>query len=260
MAAGSEIEAVTEKPWYELYFGEDYLDFHRDDITEEMTRKQVEGIVSLLHLEPGARILDLACGHGRHSIPLAKLGYDVTGYDLSDVFLDRAKADAAKEKADVRWIHGDIRELPFEGEFDAVINMFTAFGYFADADDDLKTLERIRRALAPGGRFLLETIHRDGLAGRFKNRDWDKTAGGSLVLRERRLDLATEVMHEGVLVIRADGSRTEHRITLRMRSLSSYLALLSEAGLEPEAWYGGMDGKPLDMSSWRLVLISRKQT
>lgn len=251
---------MDEKPWYELYFGEDYLDIHRNDITEETTRKQVEGIVSLLRLEPGARILDLACGHGRHSIPLAKLGYEVTGYDLSEVFLERAKADAAEEKADVRWIRGDIRELQFEAEFDAVINMFTAFGYFEDADDDLKTLARVRRALVPGGRFLLETIHRDGLAARFRNREWDKTAAGSLVLRDRRLDLATDVMHEDVLVIRADGSRTEHRMTMRMRTLPGYLSLLRRADLEPEVWYGGMDGKPLDMSSWRLVLVSRRET
>jgi len=120
---------MNEKPWYELYFGEDYLDIHKADLPDELTQAQVAGIVSLLDLKPGARILDLACGHGRHSIPLAKLGFDVTGYDLSEVFLDRARADASRQDASVRWIRGDMRELPFEAEFDAVINIFTAMHY-----------------------------------------------------------------------------------------------------------------------------------
>ena len=250
---------MNEKAWYESYFGEDYLDIHRDDLNHELAQAQVEGIASLLELKPGARILDLACGHGRHSIPLAKLGFDVTGYDLSEIFLDRARADAEKQQASVRWIRGDMRELPFEDAFDAVINMFTAFGYFENPEDDLRTLQGVRRALTPGGRLLLETVHRDALPARFQNRTWDRTSAGTLVLRERRLDLATEVMHEDVLLIRPDGSRTEYRMAMRMRSLHGYLALLREAGLEPEAWYGDLDGSRLELSSWRLVLVSRRQ-
>lgn len=260
MTAGPPEQATNEKPWYEQYFGDDYFDIHKDDLTRELTHAEVAGIACLLQLKPGARILDLACGHGRHAIQLAKLGFQVTGYDLSEVFLDEAKADASRQDATVRWIRGDMRQLPFEAEFDAVINMFTAFGYFDDARDDVKTLEGVRRALLPGGRFLLQTIHRDALFARFKNREWHKTSRGSHVLRERRFDLATDVMHEELLLIRADGSRTQYRMRLRMRSLHNYLALLKEAALEPEAWYGGIDGVPLEMDSWRLVLVSRKET
>lgn len=249
---------MSTRPWFELYFTEDYLDIHRRDIPPELTQAQVLGIVSLLKLEPGARILDLACGHGRHSIPLAKMGYRVTGYDLSEVFLARARAAAAAENAGVTWMRGDMRELPFEKEFDAVINMFTAFGYFEDPADDLRTLEGVRKALVPGGRFLLETVHRDGLLTRFRERDWDRTLEGSFVLRERRLDLATDVMHENARVIRRDGSEVEHRMMMRIRSVHGYLDLMNEAGLEPEVWYGGIDGSPLELNSWRMVMISRR--
>ena len=249
---------MTETAWYESYFGDDYFDIHRDDLTDELTQPQVNGIVSLLGLEPGARILDLACGHGRHSIPLAKLGFDVTGFDLSQKFLDRARADAVSRGASVRLIRGDMRELPFADEFDAVINIFTAFGYFDDPEDDLRAVEGVRRALKPGGKFLLETVHRDALAARFRTRNWDMTSAGSYVLRGRHLDLATDVIHENVVVIRADGSRTEHQLSMRMRSLSGYLTLLRNAGLKPEAWYGGLDGQPLEVSSWRMVVVSGK--
>jgi SAM-dependent methyltransferase len=241
-----------------LYFEEDYLEIHDKDIPDDLTQAQVKGIVSLLGLQPGARILDLACGHGRHSIPLAKLGFDVTGYDLSEVFLERARADAATQDANVRWIRGDMRELAFENEFDAVINMFTAFGYFEDPVDDFRTLEGVRRALVPGGQFLLETVHRDGLVSRFRKRDWSRTDKGSFVLRERDLDLPTDVIHEEARVIRADGSQKVYRMTMRVRSFHAYLELMKDAGLSPVNWYGGMDGAPLDLTSWRLVLISRK--
>src|SRR5688572_12183895 len=105
---------MEKKPWYKSFFGDDYLEIYDASLMGQGTQAQVEGIVSLLQLQPGARILDLACGHGRHSILLSKLGFDVTGYDLSPVFLNRAMADAEQQGAHVRWIEGDMREVPFE--------------------------------------------------------------------------------------------------------------------------------------------------
>ncbi len=133
---------MNDHAWFKSFFGEDYFEIYRDAFPAEHTAAQVDGIVSLLGLDAGARVLDLACGHGRHAIPLAKRGFDVTGYDLSEVFLERARAGA---------------------EAEGVTNIFTAFGYFEDPEDDVKTLRAIWKALRPGGRFLLETLHRDGL-------------------------------------------------------------------------------------------------
>lgn len=247
---------MSKKAWFESFFGEDYFEIYRDSFPPERTAAQVDGIVSLLDLDAGARVLDLACGHGRHSIPLSKRGFDVTGYDLSEVFLERARADAEAQGATVRWIQGDMRRLPFEGEFDAVINVFTAFGYFEDPEDDIETLRGIRSALRPGGRFLLETMHRDGLTARFQPQSVEKTSNGTIVLHERVWDLARDVINETVRVIRPDGTRTEYTTAVRLRSLDEFLALLQNSGLEPEAWYG-LDGSTLNLSSHRLVLVSR---
>ena len=85
---------MSETAWFESFFGEDYLEIYRDVFPAERTAAEVDGVVSLLGLGAGARVLDLACGHGRHAISLAKRGFDVTGYDLSEVFLERARADA----------------------------------------------------------------------------------------------------------------------------------------------------------------------
>jgi len=118
---------MSDHAWFKSFFGEDYFEIYRDAFPAEHTAAQVDGIVSLLGLDTGARVLDLACGHGRHAILLAKRGFDVTGYDLSEVFLARARADAEAEGVTARWVRGDMRELPFDGEFHAVINIFTAF-------------------------------------------------------------------------------------------------------------------------------------
>lgn len=246
------------KAWYEAFFGQDYFEIYGAVLTPERAAAHVDGIVSLLDLKAGARVLDLACGHGRHSILLAKRGVDVTGYDLSEVFLERARTDAKAEGVKVRWMQGDMRELSFNSEFDAVINVFTAFGYFEDPQDDGTTLRGVRNALRPGGHFLLEILHRDALPARFQPQGFDRTPNGSIVLHERRWDLARDVIDEDVTLIRPDGSRTRYRTSLRLRSLDEYLALVQEAGLEPERWYGGLDGSSLELSSHRLVLVSRR--
>ena len=243
-------------PWFESFFGADYFEIYRDVFPPEATEAEVEGIVSRLSLASGARVLDLACGHGRHAIPLAERGLAVTGYDLSEVCLARARASAAARGVAVRWTRGDMRALPFDAEFEAVINIFTAFGYFEDPEDDVETLRRVRRALVPGGRFLLETLHRDALLARFHPHLEYTTSTGAQVARDYVWDLARGVIDDRVTLVRPDGTRAEYATSLRLRSLHELLALVREAGLEPVAWYGGLDGSTLQLDSRRLVLIS----
>src|SRR5262245_33944262 len=170
--------------------------------------------------------------------------------------LARARAEAGERSVAVRWVRGDMRALAFEREFDAVINVFTAFGYFADEADDLETLRRIQRALVPGGRFLLETLHRDGLVARFRPQLEYTTSAGAHVRRNYGWDLARDVIEDRVELTRPDGSQTEYASALRVRSLRGWLELVRRAGLEPVAWYGGLDGSPLELASRRLVLVA----
>jgi SAM-dependent methyltransferase len=250
---------MRDPAWFESFFGEDYFEIYRDVFTPEATAREVDGIERLLGLARGARILDLACGHGRHAIPLAERGFAVTGYDLSETFLARARADAAARGVALRWLRGDMRELAFDAEFDAVINVFTAFGYFADPADDLATLRRVRRSLVPGGRFLLETLHRDALAARFQPHVEYTTSNGAHVRRDYLWDLARDVIDDRLSLTRADGTRASYRSSLRVRSLHTWLALLGDADLVPSAWHGGLDGRALELSSRRLVLIAARR-
>ena len=101
----------TVTPWYVIYFDEQYFDIYGQMLSEDRTTRELDGIEKLLALPPGSRILDLACGHGRHAIPLAQRGYQVTGQDLSEAFLERARAEAQARGVMVRWVHRDMREI-----------------------------------------------------------------------------------------------------------------------------------------------------
>lgn len=244
--------------WFEDCFGEDYFTIYEGAFPDEVTNRQVDGIIELLELEPGAHILDLASGHGRHSLELARRGYQVTGYDLSKTFLDRAAQAAKEEDLDISFIQGDMRELSSEERFDAVINIFTAFGYFADERDDLEVVRRICGALKPGGRFLIETLFRDGLPARFSPSNVTRTSDGKLLLHERTWNLDTDLMDDDVTIIYPDGSRKSYVTQVRMRTLKQFIELFREGGLEPESWYGGLHGAPLTLQSYRLVIVSRR--
>jgi SAM-dependent methyltransferase len=244
--------------WYETFFGDDYFEIYRDVFTPEATAAEVDDIVALLGLAPGARVLDLACGHGRHAIPLAERGFRVTGYDLSAAMLARGREDASARGAPVRFVQGDMRALAFAAEFDAVLNVFTAFGYFPHEADDVAVLRRVREALVPGGRLLVETLHRDALLARFQPRIEYTTSSGARVTRDYVWDLARDVIEDRVRLVRPDGTRAEYASALRMRSLHGWLGLLGAAGLEPIAWHGGLDARPLALDSRRLVVISAR--
>ena len=144
---------------FEGVFDEDYLYFYEEMLTPERTAAEVEQVAELL----GSRehVLDCPCGHGRIANALAERGYRVTGLDASELFLDRARADADARGVDVEYVHGDMRKLPWRETFDGLVNWFTSFGYFDDATNR-EMLVGFCDALRPGGRLVLETQNPDG--------------------------------------------------------------------------------------------------
>ena len=140
---------------FEGVFDEDYLYFY-ETFLDERTPEEVERIVELFELEPGADILDCPCGHGRIANRLAERGYRVTGLDSTELFLEQAREDASARGVEVEYVHGDMRGLPWSDRFDGVLNWFTSFGYFSD-EENKAVLREFQDALKPGGRLVLET-------------------------------------------------------------------------------------------------------
>jgi SAM-dependent methyltransferase len=249
---------MSDTPWYKAFFGEDYLRIYAPVLPAERTEREVNGIVDLLALPQGSSILDLCCGHGRHAIPLAQHAYQVTGQDLSEVFLREAEAEANARGVQVRWVHSDMRHIPFENEFDAAINIFTAFGYLEDQGEDQKVLQQVSKALKPGGLFLLETIHREGLMRHYLPEGISHYPEGLIVLEERRFDLLTSRNNVQVTMLYPDGQRKEYSHSLRVYTLTELAQMLEAAGLQVKAYFSAWDGSALTIDSFRLILLSQR--
>lgn len=249
---------MNQQPWYVEYFGEDYLRMHAPVLSPERSEQETSLILERLALPAGSRILDLCCGHGRHSVRLASLGYEVTGLDLSEVLLAAAQAEAEKAGVTVRWVHSDMREIPFEAEFDAVINIFSAFAYLESETEDQKVLEQVFQALKPGGLFLMEIMHRDGIVRRLEPCSITRHPDGLIVLEERQIDLLTSRGEIRVTMIEAGRPHTEYRLFLRLYSLTELAGMLQAAGLSLIGYFGGLDGSELTLDSRQMVLLARK--
>ena len=123
------------RPWYETIFDERYPELFGP--LEHDPEEEVARVVELLSLPPGASLVDLGCGRGRHAIPLSRRGYRVTGVDLSEKMLGwLARERAQREGASVEWVREDMRKFLRPGAFDACLSLFTSFGYFSDEENE----------------------------------------------------------------------------------------------------------------------------
>jgi len=247
--------------WYEEFFGEDYVRFHLrgGEWLEERTGPQCDFVVSALELQPGARVLDLCCGQGRHSVELAQRGYNVTGFDLSEYLLGLARTKAEKLGVEVEFVRGDMRELPWQSEFDAVVNLWTAFGYLESDEEDERVLRSVGAALRPGGQFLVDHHNRERttpwLGGGRK--DWWE-GDGHIVLEEDEWDVLRSRITMTRTIIAPDGGRRQTGFVLRIYSHSEWLGMLARSGLEWVRAYGDFDGSEYDETSPRMIVVARK--
>jgi ubiquinone/menaquinone biosynthesis C-methylase UbiE len=242
--------------WYDEFFKEDYLQIYLPFLTEERTKTDVEFIVEVLNLAPGSKILDLACGFGRHTIPLAKMGYDMTGLDYTSQFIQMAEEKAKSENVQIEFLVGDMRKIPFENHFAGVISYFTSFGFFSD-EENFEVLKGVSNSLKKEGKFLLDIINRDFLVKNFRLKDWEKLEDGTLVLEENSLDLMTNRLKNIKTIIDKKGERTKW-FELRLYTLQELVYLLKKAGMQVIQTYGKKDKSPYSIDSGRMIILSEK--
>ncbi|WP_097901748.1 class I SAM-dependent methyltransferase [Streptomyces sp. b94] len=211
----------------------------------------------LLDFPPGTRVLDLCCGPGLFVVPLAARGYEVTGVDLSPSMLERARAacDAAGAKA--RLERADMLTYREPEAFDVVLNVFTSFGYFEAAEDNLRVLRNARESLAPGGRLLVDVMGKEVLAGWIgRPKAVDLPDGSYVVQRDTVLDSWRRLRTDWTLV-RGTMARTAS-ITSWLYSAAELHALFEEAGFTDVECFGGFDASGYDQDSDRLVVRGRR--
>jgi len=222
----------------------------------EFARVEVDRMTGLLGIQSGAKLLDLCCGAGRHSLEFARRGFDVTGVDRTRAYLDKARAIAATEGLGIAFVEADMREFVRPDTFDAAINVFTAFGYFDDPADDLKVARGLRTSLKPGGRLLLDVNGKETLAAKFRARDWSRR-GEAIMLEERRLLDGWKRIESKWTLIRGD-ERRESTLTLRLYSGAELESVLLAAGFAKVELYGGLKGTPYDETAERLIAIATR--
>ncbi|MFC1650006.1 class I SAM-dependent methyltransferase [Candidatus Latescibacterota bacterium] len=238
-------------PWYEDYFGPDYLliDEHKN------TRKEVNFLRKVFRLKKGSRLLDVGCGYGRHIVPLAKYGVDVTGCDLSPHMLTEAQKKLKKISKKKKLVRCDMRSLPFGKKFDFACNMFNSFGYFESEDDNFRVLKSISSILRPGGLFFIDLVNRDFLLRMFTEKDWFEKKG-TLTLEKKRFDSIKNRSEIDVSVIDKTGKKDYHH-SIRVYSFTEISMLLEAAGLEVLAVFGGFSGETFDWSHDRMLILSQ---
>lgn len=241
--------------WFEQWFGEEYhaLYPHRDD---EDASRAVALIRRAVRWGPQDRVLDLACGPGRHAAELERLGGQVVGFDLSRAMLRRAR-----ERTGARLIRGDMRALPFrDGSFALAVNLFTSFGYFLDDAEHRLVVRQVAAALAPGGHFVLDYLNAEHVRRTLK---LGEQVPGRSRRDERRSDVRVtrRIGADGRFVIkeielRDEGRRFQERV--RLFDAEELAVLLTDAGLRITARFGDYDGGPAGPEAPRVILVGAR--
>lgn len=237
--------------WYKRWFGEEYLIVyeHRDMAEAEL---EVEFIERVLKLKNNDLILDLCCGPGRHDYSLTKRGYRVIGLDYSLPMLRIACNGLHAGTGYPRYILADARAIPFRDEiFDAVLNLFTSFGYFEDRENwDL--LNSIARLLKNGGKFYIDYLNPPRLIAGLAP-ETVKEKNGLTVVEKRHLDTTLKRV-EKTIIIRSESLEKEFHESVRLYSMEEMLVMLKEAGLVVREVFGSIQGEEYSEYSDRMII------
>jgi SAM-dependent methyltransferase len=244
------------KEWWKSTFDQLYIDtFSKED--KEVAATEVEQIEKILRIQKGDEILDLCCGYGRHSILLAKKGYKVTGLDFSQPFLEKAQKDTEAARVKVHWIRKDMRDIPLEDTFDAVINIFTSFGYFETDEENFKVLKEVSKCLKLGGKFLIDTINREYIIKNFQSKNWNRIERNGFVLDERQLDLPkSRILTKNIFIDKSN--REEWHLSLRLYTLTEMIEMLKQANLEVKSVFGDLTQSDYTINSKRMIVLAEK--
>jgi SAM-dependent methyltransferase len=245
--------------WFEDTFDEDYVRT-LPRLTEEQTKREANFIQQTVGTVAGAAaLLDVGCGTGRHALELAGRGHQVTALDLSLPLLIKAAEQARRQSATVNFVHGDMRALTFENEYDAAYCMASTFGYFDD-DTNKMVLQNIARALKPNGRLLLDLCNRDYLVPNLPTRVWWE-GEGCVVLEEVEFNFATSRLQVQRSIVFDDGRQKDQDISIRAYSLHEIGRLLHACGLRTVEVSGGMPlrGKFFGSDSRQLLVVAEKR-
>jgi SAM-dependent methyltransferase len=217
---------------------------------------EVKQVLQLLDAKPGERVLDVGCGIGRHSLELAKLGYVITGLDITPSFIKTAQETALKEGTKAEFIEANMLNFVRPKAFDIAISLFSSFGYFEDHKDNQMVLANICQSLVDGGRLVLQLKGKEVTARTLVEKDWDEV-DGYLLLQERTIKNNWNWIESRMIFL--DGSvRYECRTGMWQYSATELTSMLTLAGFSHVDAFGDFDRSPYDNHARKTVMVARK--
>jgi ubiquinone/menaquinone biosynthesis C-methylase UbiE len=242
-------------PLPRLFKSRDYLTYWKPFNDEERTLKEIDFIEKELRLKPGAKVLDLCCGYGRHSIALSERGYKVTGIDGSPLLIGEAEKAARKKGVSVEFINQDARKLDFRCSFDGCFNWFTSFGFSSDKENEVM-VKRAYKALVPGGRFVLDMFNREHAIRHFSGSTCRELQDGSLLIQLHTIDFVYSRMNTKWICIKGN-RRKEYKTSTRMYTAHEFYSMLKSIGFKDIKIYGKLGAK-YSIEEWRMVVSAAR--
>ena len=218
--------------------------------------EDISMIVDLLKLKPGAAVLDLGCGQGRHSLELAKRDFVVTALDRNPFFLDFVLKKSEELNVEILLVKSDMKTFIQPEAFDLILNMGFSFGYFEEQSDNLQVLKNIHGSLRPTGACLFELLGKEVVPKMFVEREWTEV-GGTYFLDDRRVENNWSRIINHCKIIK-DGVVKDGIFSLTIFSGAEFSAMLGDAGFSKVSLYGDLSGSPYDQHAKKLVAVGIK--
>ena len=251
---------VKNADWYKTIWS---LDIKNQSWVED-TDRQVDFIIRTLKLKGTERILDLACGYGRHALNFARKGFQVVGVDITKSYIEDALSTTKSESINASFILSDIRNIKFENEFDVVLNLADgAIGYLEDDNENLKIFDVIANALKPGGKHMMDICNAEHAETYFPTTHWE-AGEKAIALSKFEWDSEKRIMLYGGKDI-PYGSPVEKPEILygdptRLYSINELEGIFKERNLRIINTFSTFYGKEASPKEMQLIVYSEKLT
>ncbi len=242
-----------QNEWFRTWFDSPYYSLLYKNRSEEEAAAFTETLDRFLNLPDRSRVLDLACGKGRHSIYLRQHGYRVVGIDLSANSISYAKQF---EDADLHFLRDDMRSFDLPYQFEAIFNLFTSFGYFDHLEDNSTVLKNVNKHLLPNGRFILDYFNAEKVKSCLKPFERKEEDG---VVFEIRKAIENEKIVKTIDISSGQKSMTFQE-KVQLIGPNDFRAMLAENGFEILSTFGDYSLAPFDVTqSDRFIVIAAKK-
>jgi SAM-dependent methyltransferase len=253
LEASSQVNVSND--WWQDFFSGMVVESWLKLATEEQTKSEVDFIQKMVGVSVPAKLLDVPCGGGRHSLALAAADFQMTAVDLSSDFLKAARTGAAQRQLTVAWEQRDMRDLPWRQEFDGAFCFGNSFGYFDDAGN-AAFLKAVSRVLKAGAKFLMDCAVAENVLPNFQDRNWFP-AGDIKFLRNARYDPERGRIDTEYTLIR-DGRTETRAASHRIYAYRELSQLLKEAGFSGVMGFGSLTQEPFGLGSKRCLIVATR--